>query len=381
MINAANLDELRRQITNQVRADKRALVDLRQAIAPLQAQVRRIQRRTTTAVSLVATDGGENRVHFDPFLLELVRVVDSSSNEYCLEVISPTTPLAEIEARQFGPDGAPITALGRMMTFLGTRSLAELSPMIRVDSSGRPTSPAWVRTYRELVEWAVLFSIVREKEFGSDTVVIFDGLLRTVKFAADYFPRLVRGIREAIDRHRQRFRRNVYLAGVAKQSKVLDRYRLAMALEELMTGTYAAYLEVPRRVEETVYRWTDFVQGESDLHVQSGGNRFIGGKMYFVKFGSHRHDPVWPIDVLDSQVAEAPVIFGSILADAENGFPVPLYPRCLQKAHEFAAMVDFDRIILQDAILASMRDVLGAEAPAIDAFRLQDANPARRRYG
>ena len=75
------------------------------------------------------------------------------------------------------------------------------------------------------------------------------------------------------------------------------------------------------------------------------------------------------------------MIFGSILADAENGFPVPLYPRCLQKAHEFAAMVDFDRIILQDTILASIRDVLGAEAPALDAYRVQDADPARRRYG
>ena len=58
MINAANFDELRRQITAQVRADERTLVYLRDTIAPLQANVRRIQRRTTTAVSLVATDGG-----------------------------------------------------------------------------------------------------------------------------------------------------------------------------------------------------------------------------------------------------------------------------------------------------------------------------------
>ena len=380
MINAANFDELRRQITAQVRADERTLVDLRETIAPLQAHVRRIQRRTTTAVSLVATDGGENQVHFDPFLIDLVRVVDSSSNEYCLEVISPTTPLAEVEARQFGPGGAPVTPLGRMMDFFGVRELRHLSPMIESHNGRRPTNAGWIRAYRELVEWAVLFAIVREKDFGSDTVIIFDGLLRSLKFSGDLFPKLIAGIGDAIDHHR-RSRRNIYVAGIAKRSKVLDRYRLAMGLEAVMTGTFASYVEVPRIIEQSVYRWSDYARGDDQVEPGTEINRFVGGKMFFVKFGSHRHDPVWPIDILQRQVAEAPVIFGSILADAENGFPVPLYPRCLQKAHEFAAMVDFDRIILQDTILASIRDVLGAEAPALDAYRVQDADPARRRYG
>jgi hypothetical protein len=51
-------------------------------VRPLRDQVRRIQPRGTTALSLVATNGGNYRVQFDPFLAQLVWVVDSSNNEY-----------------------------------------------------------------------------------------------------------------------------------------------------------------------------------------------------------------------------------------------------------------------------------------------------------
>jgi hypothetical protein len=81
------------------------------------------------------------------------------------------------------------------------------------------------------------------------------------------------------------------------------------------------------------------------------------------------------------QAAEAQAILGYLLADAVDGFPVTLYPRCLQKAHENAALVDFDFDILQDEIFAGVRDVLGESATVLDAFRLQDADPAQGRYG
>jgi hypothetical protein len=43
--------------------------------------------------------------------------------------------------------------------------------------------------------------------------------------------------------------------------------------------------------------------------------------------------------------------------------------------------VDFDFDVLQDEIFAGVRDVLGDRAPVLDTFRLQDADPAQRRYG
>jgi hypothetical protein len=111
-------------------------------------------------------------------LIQLFRVVDSSNNEYCLEAISPTTPIDKLDKRQFEPDGTPRTALGEMMAFLGVDSLPAPSHMIRPTDKGKPVSPGWVQVYRELVEWAILFAILK-KDFGADTLIVCDGLLRS----------------------------------------------------------------------------------------------------------------------------------------------------------------------------------------------------------
>ena len=89
---------------------------------------------------------------------------------------------------------------------------------------------------------------------------------------------------------------------------------------------------------------------------------------------------MWPIDIFLFQSNDHATIFGYLLNDAREGFPVPLYPRSLQKAHENAALVDFDMDLLQDMIFSGLRTTLGKEAPALDVFRLQDTDPASRRY-
>ncbi len=128
-----------------------ALDALREEIRPLKSATRRIPPRATTSISLVGTDGGNNQLHFDPFLIQLVCVVDSSNNEYCLEVVSPTTPVQKLNERRFSVDGLAHTALGKMMTFLGVDSLPALSHMIRPTDKGKPVSASWVQVYRELV--------------------------------------------------------------------------------------------------------------------------------------------------------------------------------------------------------------------------------------
>ncbi|SHF28921.1 hypothetical protein SAMN02745206_01692 [Desulfacinum infernum DSM 9756] len=380
MIDPASQKELKQAIADCIGTDQGVLNALREEIRPLKGATRGIQPRATTSISLVGTDGGNNQLRFDPFLIQLIRVVDSSNNEYCLEAVSPTTPIDKLNTRQFAPDGSPRTALGEMMAFLGVDSLPVLSHMIRPTDTGKPVSPSWVQVYRELVEWAVLFAILK-KDFGTDTLIICDGLLRSKVFAKDLFQRLLQGMKDHIETHWNRSRRRVYLAGVAKHSKVLSRYRLAMALEGVLQTDYPAYVEVPREVEENAYVWSEFARG--DDRVGEGGeiNKFVGGKMFLVKFGSQRRDPVWPVDIFVPQVGEAQAILGSMLADAINGFPVPHYPRCLQKAHENAALVDFDFDILQDFIYEGVRSSLGKDAGALDAFQLQDADPAQRRYG
>lgn len=380
MIDPASQAQLKEAIADCIGTDQGVLDALREEIRPLKSATRRIQPRATTSISLVGTDGGNNQLHFDPFLIQLVRVVDSSNNEYCLEAVSPTTPISKLDKRQFQPDGIPRTALGEMMAYLGVASLQNLSPVFPRPEKNKPVSPSWVQVYRELVEWAILFKILG-KDYGTDTLIICDGLLRSKVFAKDLFQRLLQGMKERIEAQWSKSRRRVYLAGVAKHSKVLSRYRLAMSLEGFLQTDYPAYVEVPREVEEQAYLWSEFARG--DDRAEDGGeiNKFVGGKMFLVKFGSHRLDPVWPVDIFVPQVGESQTILGSMLADAINGFPVPHYPRCLQKAHENAALVDFDFDILQDFIYEGVRSSLGCDAGTLDAFQLQDADPAQRRYG
>lgn len=380
MIDPTTQSQLKDAIAECIDTDQGMLDALRVEIRPLKSVTRRIQQRSTTSISLVGTDGGNNQLQFDPFLIQLVRVVDSSNNEYCLEAISPTTPIQKLNQRQFREDGLPLTALGEMMAFLGVDSLQDLSHMIRPTDKGKPVSPSWVQVYRELVEWAILFAILK-RDFGTDTLIICDGLLRSKVFAKDLFQRLLQGVNKRIDEQWNRSRRHIYLAGVAKHSKVLTRYRLAMALEGVLQTDYPAYVEVPRDVEERAYIWSEFARGDDRAGEGGEINKFVGGKMFLVKFGTYQRDPVWPVDIFVPQVNDAQIILGSMLADAINGFPIPHYPRCLQKAHENAALVDFDFDILQDYIYEGVRKSLGSQSSMLDIFQLQDADPAQQRYG
>lgn len=380
MIEPESYYRLKQEIVERIGAERALLDQLRLEISPLRSAVRRIQSRTTTSVSLVATDGGNNRLRFDPFLVQVVRIVDSSNNEYCLEAVTPSTRVASLSARQFKADGSPRTALGMLMDYLNVRGLEQLSPMIRHQKNGAPTSPAWVQNYRDLVEWAILFSLVRSGNFGTDTLIIRDGLLRSKIFAGDLFARYLDGLKEGIEEQWRQKRRRIYLAGVAKHSQVLSRYRLAMTLERILTTTYAAYVEVPRAIEEKAYLWSEYARGSDREITRREGNLFAGGKMFFVKFGSGSRDPIWPIDIFLPQLDEAQHILGCMLADAQNGFPIPHYPLCLQKAHANAALVDFDFEVLQNHIFDGIRAILGDEAPVLDIFRLQESDPAQRRY-
>jgi hypothetical protein len=379
-VNPESQADLKREIAERLVEDRRILDELRDEIRPLRSEVRRIQPRTSTSISLVGADGGNNRIQFDPFLVQLVRVVDSSNNEYCLEAITPTTSVAALSERQFGGDGRPATPLGNLMDLLDCRDLTQLSHMIRSNDDGRPTSPSWVQVYRELMEWAILLVLVQHRQFGTDTLIVFDGLLRSKVFARDLFRRYIEGIRKAIDETYQRDRRRIFLVGMAKHSKVLTRYRLAMALEGILTTEYPAFLEIPREIEEKAYLWSEYARG-NDIEREGGEiNKFVGGKMFFVKFGSSPHDPIWPVDVFAPQVSEAQTVLGHMLSDAINGFPIPFYPRCLQKAHENAALVDFDFDMLQDHVLDGLRGLLGSKASTIDAMRMQELDPAQSRY-
>jgi hypothetical protein len=338
---------------------------MRKEVRPLKDATRIIHPRTATAISLVATDGGYNRFRFDPFMIQLIRVVDSSENEHCLEVIARNSSLDQLDSRHLNENGTARTALGRMMEFLRIRSLNELSTVFK------NLDPSWVSVYREMTEWAVLLSLVREKDFGTDTVILCDGLLRSKMFSGDLFGRYRRGLELAIRDQFEQHHRRIYVAGIAKRSNVLQTYRLALALEGVMRTTYPCYVEVPMNIEERVYQWDEYLKRD---------DKFVAGKMFLAKFGQGPFDPIWAIDLLLSQKVEAASIFGFLLEDAKNGFPVPLYPQCLQKAHEHAALTDFDMRLLEDTILKAMRENLQDKKGILEELAFQTTDPASARY-
>jgi len=225
-----------------------------------------------------------------------------------------------------------------------------------------------------MIEWAILFSLVRDKEYGSDVLIVRDGPLREKMFAKGLFAKYQEGLKEGIAKQFSQNRRRVYLVGVVKHSKFLQRYRLAMALEGVMRNRYPCFVQVDDDISKDVYRWGEWITGGA------AGEGFTAGKMFLVKFGSGEQHPVWVVDIFSPQVAEATTIFGYLLADAIDGFPIPLYPQCLQKAHEGAALVDFDMDILQEGILSALRDELGEKKWIIDELALADRDPARARY-
>jgi hypothetical protein len=379
MLNDATIKSIRKSLLESMRGDIKLLEDLRNEIGVLANNVRNIFPRSTTSISLVATDGGNNKLEFDPFTTNVIRVVDSSNNEYYMDVITPTTPIEQLNNKVKDDNDGKFNSLRKMMAFLNVNDITQLSPMIRKNSGDRPISPTWVQVYRELVEWATLFSIVCEKDFATDTLIVFDGQLRSKVFTGDLFNKLKRGIEDAVENHYVKTKRKIYIVGVAKHSKVLDRYKLAMHLDGIMASPNACYVEVPRGIEQKAYVWSEYAR--DDNFDGKEVNKFVAGRMFFVKFGNNRYDPIWPIDILSSQVSDAGAILGYLLADALNGFPVPFYPLSLQKAHNNAALVGFDMDILQNQVINSIKEVLGDEGAKIDSYMLVDQDPAAKRYG
>lgn len=383
MLDPGELPELRAKMQERAIQDRAILDTLCAEVRPLKARVQRIAPRSATSMSLVASDGGNNKVQFDPFLIQIVRVVDSFGQQLCLDVVSPSTDTEALSDRQFDAQGKPLSALGHMMDALGVKMLHKLSPMIpnpkdQKEQSG--VNPSWVLVYRDLCEWAVLHERLCRTEFSTDTLIVRDGFLRSKIFAGELFIHLKNLLIQGIDRAQSHRKRRLYLVGMAKHSKVLARYRLAMAIEDILREPFACYLRVPREIEAKAYVWPEYARGTESEGGKTEAPKFVAGSMYLVKFGAGPRDPIWAVDILDSQVQEDATVFGHLLADAFDGFPVPLYPRCLQRAHEHAALVDFDMDILEEEVFQAVRGILPADnVDALDLLRL-NSDPSNLRY-
>lgn len=383
MLHPDALTGIKEQIIRRAEADRVLLDDLRREVRQLAGSVRVVRSRASTAISLVASDGGNNKLVFDPFYVQVVRVVDSYGKELLVDVVSPTTDPDSLLANHFAPSGEPRSALGRLMADLGVRSLSALSHMIpdgkKVRETPERVSPSWVQVYRDLCEWAVLYERICYQTFATDTLIVRDGLLRSKIFRGEGFIRMRERMEEAIERVWREDRRRVYLVGIAKHSQVLTRYSLAMAIEETFPSGDARYVAVPREMERKAYTWQEWARGAETEEGEAP--KMVAGDMFFVRFGPNSGDPVWAVDIFSAQRDRADEILGHLLSDARDGFPIPFYPRCLQRAHEHAQLADFDWVILQDQVLDAIRGLLPSGKQALlDAYRLR-ADVTGERYG
>ena len=378
MFDPDRLPELKSLVREATRGDAGLLDEVMRDVALLGQAVTTIQPRNMNSISLVASDGGNHRIDFNPFSLQVVRVVDTFGDELFLDVISPSTDTLALGQRHLDDPWSP---LGKMMRDLGASTLGDLSTVI----PAKPRSTGWPLVYRDLCEWAVLYDLVCYERWGSDTLIVRDGLLRTKIFAADQFVRLYGLMKAAIEKSQRERRRGIYLVGVAKHSKVIERYRLAMAVEDVFPAGPPCYAPVPPELQVKVYDWPEYVRSPEDTDTDTDTDterpKFNMGAMFLIRFGQQPADPVWTVDLLHFQAHRAQQIFGSLLADAELGFPVPCYPHCLQEADRYAQVADLDLAILQGAMEEAVRELIRPDRRHVfDAQRLWPADPAALRY-
>ena len=361
----ANFDlaALKEKILAAYRADDPILKKFREYARRLREDIKPLRTYAVNAVSFVSADGGDNRLVFNPAVVELVRVVDSRGNQCVLDAVPGSASLDQLKDRVTAGSPNVVTPLHRLCADLG-KDLKDLSYLLKgLGQAGKSTGA--MRCYRDIIEWAVLHDLVTNTnlQWGGDTILVRDGLLRTKSFKREVFPLIDQKLRDGVAAHAKR---NVALSvvGVAKQSAVLGRLAVALELEATFHKPFPCYVKVPDDIEKDCYNFdlTWFNTYET-TEAEDDGRRLYQamGKMYLVKFGDRSFDPVWPVDIAEWQVKNVERILGQLTVDAQQGFPIPDYPMCIQRAHDYAKLSGLEVEVLQDLLVRGMCDNLQAD--------------------
>jgi NurA domain len=178
------------------------------------------------------------------------------------------------------------------------------------------------RFVMELLEWGTLVALA---EKSSQTILLKDGLLRgkAIKPRGPYLENL-----------RQFFESNCkdrgnFLIGIAKESSVLDKYKVLLQFVRGFKQSKAFYLKIPDDILKATYGWR-FLAAD-----------VIWGDLYFVRTQAHSSGRVMTIEVpgfLENQLDDVLRILADFklrsLPDRFRGLPDPI--AC---AHENATLL------------------------------------------
>jgi len=244
-----NFKQVRERILQAYEVEEPIILKFREYAKELKSNIKQIRPYSANALSFVSIDGGDNRLFFNPSVIEFVRIVDSRGNQCALDAVPGNAKAESLNERAISGNPLLISPLKRLCDDLNVR-VTDLSYLLNgLGEQGKSTGA--VRTYRDIVEWAVLYDLLH-KEWGSDTVIIREGLLRTKSFKRTIFPLIDSRIRAVCKEHKKN-NINVSIVGVAKQSSVLSRLSVALELEEVFHKPFPCYVEVPRNIEEDCY--------------------------------------------------------------------------------------------------------------------------------
>ena len=82
-----DIEELRKKVDAAYKSDDPVLAKFREYARRLSGGIRPLRAYAVNAVSFVSADGGDNRLSFNPAVVELVRVVDSRGNQCALDAV------------------------------------------------------------------------------------------------------------------------------------------------------------------------------------------------------------------------------------------------------------------------------------------------------
>jgi hypothetical protein len=342
----SNYDALREKIEVAVSKELPQVEELRKEARRL--SVIRLRERPCRSIAPVATDGGENRLSFEPLNLEIIRVVDSEGQELVQEIIA----LSEDDS-VFAELSAQSAVMQNMLRKMG-KDFEDLSYLLghkgRKNTERTPDNRGRVRAFRDILEWAVLLELA-SKEWPVDVLLLRDGLLRTKTIKRQTFPSLDQCFRDAFNEQERKGSKRVYLVGVAKTSAVLSKLSLALLLEQTFRREYSCYAEVPHDLEARCYNydrtWLD--TGAEEIDSDRGQLYQSFGRLHLVKLSNLPDGPIFPVDIpYWLPQTKRQEILEYLVHDASDNFPIVGYPSALQRAHEHAVMTGLEMTVLGD---------------------------------